>query len=89
MFFIFFSVLLQILKSKSPQEVMGERRGTKALELWCRRMVEDYNVRIDNMTVSWRNGLAFCALVSKCLSLKGLPCDLMLVSFSRGRETCV
>lgn len=58
---------------------MGERRGTKALELWCRRMVEDYNVRIDNMTVSWRDGLAFCALVSKCLTLKGLPCDLMWV----------
>ena len=58
---------------------MGERRGTKALELWCKRMVEDYDVRIDNMTVSWRDGLAFCALVSKCLSLKGLPCDLMLV----------
>lgn len=56
---------------------MGERRGTKALELWCRRMVEGYkNVRVDNMTTSWRNGLAFCALVSKCSSLKPMP-DLM------------
>lgn len=56
---------------------MGERRGTKALELWCRRMVEGYkNVRVDNMTVSWRDGLAFCALVSKCASLKQMP-DLM------------
>jgi len=53
---------------------MGERRGTKALELWCRRMVEGYkNVRVDNMTVSWRDGLAFCALVSKCASLKQMP----------------
>lgn len=53
---------------------MGERRGTKALELWCRRMVEGYkNVRVDNMTTSWRDGLAFCALVSKCSSLKQMP----------------
>ncbi|KAL7028192.1 hypothetical protein ACKWTF_005747 [Chironomus riparius] len=51
----------------------NERRGTKALELWCRRMVEGYNVRVDNMTTSWRDGLAFCALVSKCSTLKQLP----------------
>lgn len=43
---------------------MGERRGTKALELWCRKCIEGYdNVRVDNMTTSWRNGLAFCALI--------------------------
>jgi len=54
----------------------NERRGTKALELWCRRMVDGYNVRVDNMTTSWRDGLAFCALVSKCSTLKQLP-DLM------------
>ncbi|KAH1003211.1 MICAL-like protein 2 [Dendroctonus ponderosae] len=43
---------------------MGERRGTKGLELWCRKMTEGYaGVRVDNMTTSWRNGLAFCALI--------------------------
>ncbi|XP_026758052.1 MICAL-like protein 1 isoform X1 [Galleria mellonella] len=43
---------------------MSERKGTKALELWCKRLVKDCpNVQIDNMTTSWRNGIAFCALV--------------------------
>ncbi|XP_053626007.1 MICAL-like protein 1 isoform X2 [Plodia interpunctella] len=43
---------------------MSERKGTKALELWCKRLVKDCpNVHIDNMTTSWRDGIAFCALV--------------------------
>ncbi|XP_045445459.1 MICAL-like protein 1 [Melitaea cinxia] len=43
---------------------MSEVKGTKALELWCKRLVKDCpEVQIDNMTTSWRNGMAFCALV--------------------------
>ncbi|XP_034171834.2 MICAL-like protein isoform X2 [Osmia lignaria lignaria] len=43
---------------------MGERRGTKALELWCRRITEGYpGVNVQNMTTSWKDGLAFCAMI--------------------------
>ena len=35
-----------------------------SLQIWTRRVVRDYqNVRIDNMSTSFRNGLAFCAII--------------------------
>jgi len=36
-----------------------------ALLVWCQKSCEDYGVEIKNFTTSWKDGLGFCALVSK------------------------
>jgi len=41
-----------------------ERRGIRALQIWCRRVTEEYeNVNIIDMSSSWRDGLGFCAII--------------------------
>ena len=40
--------------------------GAAALEEWCRRELDDYpGVKIRDMSSSWRDGLAFCALINR------------------------
>ena len=40
-------------------------RSSKLL-MWCQRVTDTYkNVHIENMTSSWRNGLALCAIIHR------------------------
>lgn len=38
--------------------------GIDDLLMWCKEVTKDYKgVNVTNLTTSWRNGLAFCALI--------------------------
>uniref|UniRef100_A0A672KM46 EH domain binding protein 1 n=1 Tax=Sinocyclocheilus grahami TaxID=75366 RepID=A0A672KM46_SINGR len=48
-----------------PSPVLGGRpNACQSLLAWCREVTKNYRgVKITNFTTSWRNGLAFCALL--------------------------
>ncbi|XP_062862865.1 EH domain-binding protein 1 isoform X2 [Trichomycterus rosablanca] len=51
--------------SPVPSPVLGGRpNASQSLLAWCREVTKNYRgVKITNFTTSWRNGLAFCALL--------------------------
>ncbi|MBN3320163.1 EHBP1 protein, partial [Atractosteus spatula] len=51
--------------SPVPSPVLGKKpNASQSLLAWCREVTKNYRgVKITNFTTSWRNGLAFCALL--------------------------
>jgi actinin alpha len=40
------------------------KTGKAGLLLWCQKTTASYdNVKVENFHTSWRNGLAFCAII--------------------------
>ena len=52
-------------QSKFDQQVKMSLTGVAALEEWVRRALDGSGVEITNMTTSWKDGLAFCALIHR------------------------
>jgi len=41
-----------------------QRKGIRALEIWCQRVTFGYpNVEVNDLSTSFRDGLAFCAII--------------------------
>ncbi|XP_072363309.1 EH domain-binding protein 1 isoform X1 [Scyliorhinus torazame] len=52
--------------SPIPSPVLGKKpNATQSLLAWCKEVTRNYRgVKITNFTTSWRNGLAFCAILN-------------------------
>lgn len=56
----------QTLNVKQPDSRRSVRDRTPGEDLldWCKEVTRDYaGVKVTNLTTSWRNGMAFCAIV--------------------------
>uniref|UniRef100_A0A7N8X6D9 EH domain binding protein 1 n=1 Tax=Mastacembelus armatus TaxID=205130 RepID=A0A7N8X6D9_9TELE len=65
---IFRQLTLEMVKTYEcpiPSPVLGGKpNASQSLLAWCREVTKNYRgVKITNFTTSWRNGLAFCALL--------------------------
>ncbi len=59
-------------KAQALQKMPVERRGIRALQIWCRRVTDSYdNVNIMDMSSSWRDGLGkIMTVIQKSYSVR-------------------
>lgn len=51
-------------KNMINKNVTKERTPGQDLLEWCKDVTKDYpNIKVTNLTTSWRNGMAFCAII--------------------------
>ncbi|XP_037915940.1 EH domain-binding protein 1-like protein 1 isoform X1 [Hermetia illucens] len=53
-------------KKPKPIEKINLKERTPGQDLleWCKEVTRDYpNIKVTNLTTSWRNGMAFCAII--------------------------
>ncbi|XP_017125248.1 EH domain-binding protein 1 isoform X3 [Drosophila elegans] len=61
-----FSTSGSMNNSLKPVEKIVLKENTPGQDLleWCKEVTKDYpNVKVTNLTTSWRNGMAFCAII--------------------------
>jgi len=55
-----------ISKFAIDQIAEGDLTAKEGLLIWCQKKLKDYdNIKIENLSSSWKDGMAFCALIHK------------------------
>ncbi|KAL5008749.1 hypothetical protein ScPMuIL_014330 [Solemya velum] len=56
------SSIISVLQADSP--MLSSNSSSQDLLEWCKEITGDYRgVKVTNLTTSWRNGMAFCAII--------------------------
>lgn len=60
-----------IQNGKQPPTPITPQDAKAALLQWVQQLIQDYSVRINDFSRSWRDGLAFCAILHRYCSQSG------------------